>query len=87
MDDDYVSVLRSTTPDVVVFEAMRETANRASAAYMRAAEAATTPEAKEEARQKMLECWRLKSNRSMSREEMDQTMRRLQAQINALRRS
>ncbi|MGW5880219.1 hypothetical protein ACWFMI_27100 [Nocardiopsis terrae] len=82
-----ISPIGPETPDEVIFEAMRETANRAAAAYMRAAEAATTPQAKEEAMQKMKRSWKIKSDHTMGREEMAEATRRLQEEIDALRES
>ncbi|ASU60631.1 hypothetical protein [Nocardiopsis dassonvillei] len=73
------------TPEVVIFETLRGTANRAAAAYMRAAEAATTPEAKEDAKQQMKRTWRIKSNYDLSRGEMIALIQQLQGEIDQLR--
>ncbi|WP_160050119.1 MULTISPECIES: hypothetical protein [unclassified Nocardiopsis] len=73
------------TPEVVIFEALRETATRAAAAYMRAAETATTPEAKEDAKQQMKRVWRIKSNHDLGRSEMIDLIQQLQGEIDQLR--
>ncbi|MFW5416377.1 hypothetical protein J0910_07115 [Nocardiopsis sp. CNT-189] len=69
---------------MVLFEALRETANYAAALYKEKAEAATTLEAKEEAKQQMLRTWRIKTKHNLSRSEMTALLQELQAEIDLL---
>ncbi|MFW5416378.1 hypothetical protein J0910_07120 [Nocardiopsis sp. CNT-189] len=78
---------RTNVSDDVLYDALHETASRAAGAYMRKAEAAATPEAKEEAKQQMLRAWRVMDKRNLSRDEMISLRRELQAEIDRLRGS
>lgn len=73
------------TPDEVIREVLTNTANRVVGAYMRVAQAATTSEAKEEAKAKMHEAWRIKNDLDMGREEMIEEVHRLQGVLAALK--
>ncbi|GAB3209701.1 hypothetical protein SAMN02745673_01734 [Marinactinospora thermotolerans DSM 45154] len=66
------------TPDEVIRETLTGIANRLVGAYMRAAQAATTPEAKEEAKAKMRQMWEVKNDLDMGRDAMVAEIQRLQ---------
>lgn len=74
------------TPDMIIQEAMAELANELAGAYMRAADAATTPEEEEEAVTKMHRAWKIKNDRTMSREQMRSTIAELSEEIDRLGR-
>jgi hypothetical protein len=73
------------TPVDVVFEVLQNTAARTAAAYMRAAEAATTPEEEKDAEEKMTRAWQVKQRRHLTREEMVALIEQLQEETDRLR--
>ncbi|MFD6949891.1 hypothetical protein A6A08_21515 [Nocardiopsis sp. TSRI0078] len=73
------------TPVDVVFEVLQNTATRTAAAYMRAAEAATTPEEKDDAKEKMIRAWQVKRRRHLTRDEMITLIEQLQEERDRLR--
>lgn len=73
------------TPVDVVFEILQNTAARTAAAYMRVAEAATTPEEEKDAQDKMTRAWEVKRRRDLSRDEMIALIERLQEETDRLR--
>lgn len=75
------------TPVDVVFEVLQNTAARTAAAYMRAAEAATTPEEEKDAEEKMTRAWQIKRRRHLTRDEMIALIEQLQEEIDLLRRA
>lgn len=69
------------TPDMTIQEAMAELANELVGAYMRAADAAITPEEEEEAVTKMHRAWKIKNDRTMNREQMRETIAQLDKEL------
>ncbi len=65
------------TPDEVIRETLAGTANRVVAAYMRAAQAASTGQEKEEAKARMKEYWAIKNDLDMPRQQMIETIVRM----------
>ena len=75
------------TPDEVIREALAGAANRLVGAYMRAAQAATTPETKEEAKAKMRQVWEVKNDLDMGRDVMIAEIQRLQGVLTEMRQA
>jgi len=75
------------TPDEVIREALAGAANRLVGAYMRAAQAATTPETKEEAKAKMRQVWEDKNDLDMGRDVMIAEIQRLQGVLTEMRQA
>lgn len=73
------------TPLDVVFDVLQNTATRAAAAYMRLAEAATTPQEEQRAQEAMTRAWQVKRRLDLSREEMITLIEQLQEETDRLR--
>lgn len=71
-------------PDVILQEAMAGQANHLVGLYHHAARAARTPEEEERARTHMRRVWRIRSERTMTREQMQRTMADLKEEIERL---
>ncbi|WP_049569511.1 hypothetical protein [Nocardiopsis sp. SBT366] len=84
MRDDQAVLYDPSTSDEVIREVLDETAARAAGAYMRAARAATSPAAAREYKASMREVWRLKSDFSLSREQMVEHILRTQEDLSRL---
>ena len=69
------------TPDMIIQEAMADLANELVGAYMRAADAAITPEEEEEAVTKMHRVWKIKNDRTMNRGQMRDTIAQLEGEL------
>lgn len=69
------------TPDMIIQEAMADLANELVGAYMRAADAAITPEEEEEAVTKMHRVWKIKNDRTMNRGQMRDTIAQLEEEL------